>query len=287
MANAFTFGDPGLRNRLYEQEQCLKSESRGVQSVEVGARLLQALVAASAPMMLRDLAARANILPGQAHVYLTSFKKIGFVEQDRASGHYRIGPFAMRLAMARLHSDVLLQRGADTAAELSRDLGVAVTMTVWGCGAPTVMLVQEGPEEININLRPGRVYGVTTTATGRLFAAFRNDEQVQARIASEIKSSSRSTEQTRKFVAGFKAAVAVVRKSGYSIANGQPLPGINALAAPVFDDRGQLQFALTLVGRKSTLDVSADARPTKVLKARTVAIAEGLSKATPRVTAPA
>ena len=73
--------------------------------------------------MLRDLAAKANILPGQAHVYLTSFKKLGFVEQDRASGHYRIGPFAMRLAVARLHSDVMLQRGADTAAELSRDTG--------------------------------------------------------------------------------------------------------------------------------------------------------------------
>jgi DNA-binding IclR family transcriptional regulator len=265
----------------------LKSESRGVQSVEVGGRLLEALVAASAPMMLRDLAAQAKILPGQAHVYLTSFKKLGFVEQDRASGHYRIGPFAMRLAMARLRSDVLLQRGADTAAELSRDLGVAVTMTVWGCGAPTVMLVQEGPEEININLRPGRVYGVTTTATGRLFAAFRSDAEVQARIASEIKSSSRSTEQTRKFVTEFKAAVAVVKKFGYSIASGHPLPGVNALAAPVFDEHGQLQFALTLVGRQSTLDVGADARPTKVLKASTAAIAERLSKATARATAPA
>ena len=83
-------------------------ESRGVQSVEVGGRLLEVLVQEAAPMMLRDLAARANLAAAQAHVYLTSFKKLGFVEQDRSSGHYRIGPFAMRLAMARLHSAMIM-----------------------------------------------------------------------------------------------------------------------------------------------------------------------------------
>ncbi len=54
---------------------CDMAESRGVQSIEVGGRLLQALVDADAPMMLKDIASRAKIAPAQAHAYLVSFRK--------------------------------------------------------------------------------------------------------------------------------------------------------------------------------------------------------------------
>jgi DNA-binding IclR family transcriptional regulator len=243
-------------------------ESRGVQSVEVGGRLLEVLVAAASPMMLRDLAARADLLPGQAHVYLTSFKKLGFVEQDRASGQYRIGPFAMRLALARLHSDTLLQAGSDAAADLSRELGVSVTVTVWGSGAPTVILVREGPDEININLRPGRIFGVTSTATGRLFAAFRMGKDVEARISHEISSREQGADKEKAFLVSFRAAIAAAKKAGYTVAAGMPLPTINAIAAPVFDAAGTMQFALTIIGRASTLNIGFDARPLQVLQSR-------------------
>jgi DNA-binding IclR family transcriptional regulator len=271
MANRF----PDLVARQWVgREPGVAVESRGVQSVEVGGRLLDVLVAAAAPMMLRDLAARANIPAAQAHVYLTSFKKLGFVEQDRSSGHYRIGPFAMRLAMAKLHSDALLQRAADAASDLSTDLGVTVTLTVWGSGAPTVLLVRDGPEELTVNLRPGRVYAVTTTATGRLFAAFRAEDDVQTRISYEVDSGSRTPEEKKRLRAELKAAVAAARTHGYTIADGAPVPGHNALAAPVFDADGKMQLALTIVGRATTLDVSPGGRPIRVLKARALAITE-------------
>ena len=252
----------------------MAAESRGVQSVEIGGRLLEVLVEAAAPMMLRDLAARADLAAGQAHVYLTSFKKLGLVEQERGTGYYRIGPFAMRLAMARLHSDALLQRATDAISELSTNLGVAVTLTVWGSGAPTVLLVRDGPEDINVNLRPGRVFGVTTTATGRLFAAFRNAKDVQTRISYEIDSGPRTAEQKKTLRSDLKAAIATAKTYGYTVASGAPLPGINAVAVPVFDAGGEMQFALTIVGRSTTLDVGPEAGPIKVLKARALAIAE-------------
>jgi len=252
----------------------LPGESRGIQSVEVGGRLLEVLTEQAGPLMLRDLAERANLPAGQAHVYLTSFKKLGLVEQDRSSGRYRIGPFAMRLAMARLHSDALLQRATDAASDLSTNLGVTVTLTVWGSGAPTILLVRDGPEELTVNLRPGRVYGVTTTATGRLFAAFRTAKDLQTRISYEIDSRSRTPEEKRALRSNLKAAVVAARSQGYTIAKGAPTPGHNALAAPVFDAAGEMQLAITIVGRETTLDVSPDARPIKVLKARVLAIKE-------------
>jgi DNA-binding IclR family transcriptional regulator len=253
-------------------------ESRGVQSVEVGGRILEALVEAAEPMMLRDLAERAQLSAGQAHVYLTSLKKLGLVEQDRGNGLYCVGPFATRLAMARLHSDALLQRAADAAADLSADLGATVTLTVWGSGAPTVLLVRDGPEELTVNMRPGRVYGVTTTATGRLYAAFRSAGDLQARVSQEIESGSRTAEQKKILRAELKDEIASARALGYAVAAGVPLPGINSVAAPVLDAAREIQLALTVFGRAASLNVGAESRAVRTLKAKVLAIGEAIKE---------
>jgi DNA-binding IclR family transcriptional regulator len=249
-------------------------ESRGIQSVDVGGRLLVALVEASGSMMLRDLAEKANLAAGQAHVYLTSFKKLGLVEQDRGSGHYRLGPFATRLAMARLRSDAILQRAIDIAGGLSLDLGVTVTLTVWGSGAPTVLLVRDGPEELTVNLRPGRVYNIISTATGRLFAAFRTNDDVQTRIRYEIESGIRTIDQEKALLSELQLAIAEARVNGFAVAKGAPVPGINALAAPVLDAAGEIQLALTVIGRATTLDVSPEGRPIRLLKDAALSVSE-------------
>src|SRR3978361_911608 len=77
---------------------------RGVQSVEVGGRLLAVMASAGRALMLRDISGGAKVTPAQAHAYLVSFRKIGLVEQDRASGLYKLGPFALQLGLARLRS---------------------------------------------------------------------------------------------------------------------------------------------------------------------------------------
>jgi DNA-binding IclR family transcriptional regulator len=55
---------------------------QGVQSIEVGVPLLQALAEHGAPMMLRDLALRTGMPAAKAHRYLVSFVRTGLVVQD-------------------------------------------------------------------------------------------------------------------------------------------------------------------------------------------------------------
>lgn len=51
----------------------------GIQSVEVGHALLEALARARGPLMLRDLAAAAGMRAAKAHRYLVSFQRLGLV----------------------------------------------------------------------------------------------------------------------------------------------------------------------------------------------------------------
>src|SRR5256885_2000564 len=75
---------------------------RGIQSVEVGGQLLKALARTGRRMALKDLAREAGMTAAKAHPYLVSFCKLGLMEQDRASGHYGLGPLAIQMGLISL-----------------------------------------------------------------------------------------------------------------------------------------------------------------------------------------
>ena len=54
----------------------------------------------------------------------------------------------------------------------------------------------------------------------------------------------------------FAQEVAEARSLGYATAIGSPIPGINAVSAPVFDHTGQMQLAVTLIGSAASVDVA-------------------------------
>lgn len=231
---------------------------RGVQSIEVGGRLLGVLVAAGRPMMLRDIAAGADVTPAQAHAYLVSFRKLGLMEQDSATGRYQLGPFALQLGLARMRAFNPLRFAGEAAAQLSADLGLMVTVTVWGSFGPTIVQVLEAADQVHVNLRAGAVYSLTGTATGRVFGAFLPGSALAPRLEDELAEGARRQRigalATRE---RFTLEVALVRQQGYAVAEGSPVPGINGLAAPVFDHGGQLQLVITLIGPAGVVGTAA------------------------------
>jgi hypothetical protein len=77
-------------------------QRQGIQSIEVGTRLLRALAANGRAMMLRDIARNAGMPAAKAHRYLVSFMRMGLVEQDANTGRYDLGEFALELGLASL-----------------------------------------------------------------------------------------------------------------------------------------------------------------------------------------
>ena len=80
----------------------MDKERAGIQSVEVGFSLVEALTRSRGPLMLKDLAAEANMSAAKAHRYLVSFQRIGLVAQDERTSRYDLGPAAIKLGLAAL-----------------------------------------------------------------------------------------------------------------------------------------------------------------------------------------
>ncbi len=82
-----------LKQPALADDSVEEKKQRGVQSVEVGGRLLAALSA---------LAEAAQLSMAQAHTYLVSLTRLGLVKHDALSGNYEPGPLALRLGLLNL-----------------------------------------------------------------------------------------------------------------------------------------------------------------------------------------
>lgn len=210
-------------------------EQRGIQSVEVGGQLLQALADLGRPLALKDLAASAGMSPAKAHPYLVSFGKLGLVQQDPTTGRYGLGPMARQLGLIGLQQVDAVRLGSEALPALALELGHTVGLAVWGHQGPTIVRVEPGPGAVFVNMRHGVVVSVRGTASGRLFAAW-------ARPA------------TRR-LAGLDAAEAArIREAGVAVAPDGLVKGISAAAAAVFDATGDLVLALIAIGPSAVFD---------------------------------
>ncbi|ODV12002.1 MAG: IclR family transcriptional regulator [Rubrivivax sp. SCN 70-15] len=230
------------------------NQQRGIQSVEVGGRLLLALADVGRPMALKDLALAAGMSPAKAHPYLVSFGKLGLIAQDAASGHYGLGPLAMQLGLISLQQFDPVRLATARLPGLALATGQTVAIAVWGNRGATIVRIEEAPSAVHVNMRHGTVMSLRGTASGRLFAAYLARDAVLA-AAPEA-----------RFDAAFERELAAVRRVGLAHTVDAAVPGVSALAAPVFDGSGAIVLSLTAIGATAALDVSAQGAPALALR---------------------
>lgn len=250
--------DSGSAVSLYDGDgaDARPGKGRGVQSVEIGGRLLGLLAAGSQPMMLRDLAQAAELTPGQAHAYMTSLRKLDMVEQD-ASGRYRLGPFALHLGLARLRATDPYKLASEAVVGLAEQLNLMVAVTVWGTHGPTIVLVQESSNYIHANVRAGGMFTVTGTATGKVFAAYLPPQLVAPVVEEELRAAQKGWREVGALSGkALEQEVGKVRRDGIAATTDLPVPGISALSAPIFNHSGHLQLAITIIGPTPKIDVT-------------------------------
>ncbi|WP_310734684.1 IclR family transcriptional regulator [Azohydromonas caseinilytica] len=230
--------------------------SRGIQSIEVGGQLLLALAHHGRPMALKDLAREAGMAPAKAHPYLVSFGKLGLIEQEAGSGRYGLGPLALQLGLISLQQFDPVRLATPLIEELALSTGHTMSIAVWGNRGPTIVRVAEAPSPVHVAMRHGTVMSLRGTASGWLFAAYRAREEVQAVLAQELALGGFNGAPLDG--AAFEAQLAEVRRQGMARVVDQAIPGVSALAAPVFDGSGALLLSITGIGPSATFDTAWD-----------------------------
>lgn len=226
-----------------------EKQRQGIQSIEVGTRLLRALAAHGRPMMLRDLAKTAEMPAAKAHRYLVSFIRMGLVEQDNQTGRYDLGAFSLELGLASLARLDAVRLATPILEDLCERIGETVALGMLGNHGPTIVRWVEAGGPITVTLRAGTVLPLINSATGRAFLAYCRTPYFKKLAERDLRASALDNGQNlTALVRDLTSIVGEIRLHGISRASGSLTPGINGFAAPVFDHTGNMVGTVTSLG---------------------------------------
>ncbi len=266
-----------LVNRDNPSPSPAESTSKGIQSVEVGVGLLRALAQSQSALSLSALASAAQMAPAKAHKYLASYLRSGLISQDRAGGHYDLGPFALELGFAAMRRLDVVELSRPTLENLRDQLSTSAALAVWANQGPTIIRSAEPLNLMTSHIRIGTVMPILTSSFGRCFAAYLDrritQDMMRAELAQPDGLAARSGIQTIEQV---ESMLAEIRTHGVSSATTLVDPGRVALSAPVFNHDGQMVAAVVTVGAAGQFDTTWSGSPAKTLTAATRALSRQL-----------
>jgi DNA-binding IclR family transcriptional regulator len=244
-----------------------RAKARGIQSVVIGFRVLEAIAEATGPLALKDLVAATGMAASKLRFYLVSFMELGLVSQDPASGHYSLGPGAVKLGIAALEKVDVVRTSRSEMRALADTLGYTVFLAVWGTHGPTVVDRVDGRNRTVLEIRVGSVLPVSASAIGWVFAAFMPKSATSVLLKREAKegigpwgSSSDS---------GLAELQGEIQRTRLAIAPGTLLTGFTAVASPILDRSQSPLAVISVIGPIGRMDDSRKGAVAKTLGALT------------------
>ncbi|MBF6987882.1 MULTISPECIES: IclR family transcriptional regulator [Cupriavidus] len=243
---------------------------RGIQSLDSTGQLLGALVAAGRPLALRDLALAAGMPPAKAFPHLVSLQKTGLLARD-AAGNYLCGPLGLELGLVALQRLSPTREAEPEVIELAGTTGLSVAMAVLGPMGPTVVRLEESARPQHVSLRVGTVLSLVHTAIGRTVAAHLPGNVLAGLLQTDyLRMAGAAVGQVLgedgKPAPDYAARLAKVREAQIDNALSHPVPGIDTLAAPVFDHTGSLALVIAVMGSSGSFDSGTEGAPAALVR---------------------
>lgn len=220
-------------------------DGNAVRSVDRAASLLLALGDSPASAGVTELARRLGLHKSTASRLLATLEKRGLVEQDDETGKYRLGLVVIRLAE---QAERTLDLRGLALPELERLARLTHETTGLGQidGDQLLTVAQvDGPNLVAVGDWTGRATPLHCVASGKVLMATLPEREVVRIVKRGLP---RYTERTMVDLEPLLEELARIRRRGYATAIGEFEAGLNAVAAPVRDARGEVIAAVDIWG---------------------------------------
>ncbi|TKC87830.1 IclR family transcriptional regulator [Trinickia terrae] len=259
---------PSRKHGTIDAADAAAKPQRGINSLDTTGELLAALVGSGERLSLRDLAAAADMAPAKAFPHLVSLLKIGLLSRDD-DGFFEAGPLALELGLIALQRLAPTREAEPEIVELASATGLSVAMAVLGPLGPTVVRLEEAAQPQHVSLRVGTVMSLVNTAIGRTFAAHLSADALAPLFAQDgLRLAGAAPGDIFEDAANPGALLAPlarrfarIREEGIDTALSKPVPGIDSLAAPVFDHTGGICLVIALMGSTGSFDCGTHGEP--------------------------
>lgn len=226
-----------------------------MQSVGVAFALVEELAAASEPLGVSELARRLDHTKARVHRHLAALRELGLVEQGPATDRYRPGWKLFRLGIALADSFDLRRVARRHLLRLHDEVEQTVVLAMPAAGQITIVDAVQSRNDVAITVRPGSVIPVESSAMGRVILAFQEGGADGAAVAARLPR---------------------IRERWLEVAVNERIPGIAAIAAPVFDEADQIAASIGIVTMQAVMSDPPEAALAAALKEAAAALSAEL-----------
>ena len=244
-----------MTNRQVDQSDATaprQARRSRVQAAGTGMSVLKGLSRLGGRGNLKALADHIGQSPAKVHRYLASLLDEGLVAQDPVSQQYYLGPEAIQIGIAAMRQADPLRSVDPALVQLRLAHGVTCFVAVMGNHGPTIVKMEEPGLPVTINVRVGSVLPLLWSATGRVFLGMLDDLQVRQLAQKELAQAAGRPRLRGQDPVG--QLCRAIRKNGMAAIRDTYLPGISAVAAPVYDHAGRVCCVITALGASGGFD---------------------------------
>ncbi|MER5866447.1 IclR family transcriptional regulator [Kitasatospora sp. NPDC002040] len=221
----------------------------GAQAVTRALGLLHCFRDNAGDLSASDLARRMELSVSTSHRLARTLVAAGFLEQDRGTARYRLGPSVAELGQLSLHQRGL-HRAAPELAALSATTAATADLAIRSGGHAVILVGGSVQPSTGLGLRRP----LHSTALGKVLLAWARPGEDDLTALPPLDA---RTDRTIVDPAVLAAELDRVRAAGYALNDGESAYGVRTLGIPVLDATGHAHSALAV---RSTPDVLTDAR---------------------------
>jgi IclR family pca regulon transcriptional regulator len=227
------------------------------QSLERGLAILSAFSSARPLLGVSDLAREVGLSRSSAHRYIATLAALGYLEQDRATRRYRLGPRVLDLGFSAINSMELRQLASADLQDLSDATGHTVNMAV--LDGIDVLYIERcrsssrSQRDIDLNLHVGSKLPSYCTSMGKVLLADLPPVELEERLAQM--DLARRGPNTITARARLREELARVRVEGVAVNNEELAYGLRSIAVGVRGADGNTVAAINLAVHSSLVSM--------------------------------
>lgn len=213
-------------------------------------KVLDLLASSSAELSRLEVAQALSIPMPTAHRLLATLCQSGLVEQDPSTRRYRLTAKALWVGAAFLLHSPVYRASFVFMQDLARKINGMVHLGILE-GDAILFLHSAGlPDTVYLFADIGERHPAHATAMGKAILAYRPKEEAAA-IFSRVPAA--CTGRTITAVEAFLKELRRTRETGYAVNDEELMEGVRAVAAPIFNKKGEVVASISISGSSVNL----------------------------------
>ncbi|MBT0668133.1 IclR family transcriptional regulator [Novosphingobium profundi] len=237
----------------------MAEDRSGVKSLNLALDVLEVIATAEEDMGVTEVAARLGLTKATVYRHLQTLVERDYLAQDSRNARYRLGVQCQLLGQLSGNRIDLRSASEEVSRWLREKTGLSVVVSALRARSVLVLTTLAAKSPIQIQVRPGSDLPLQTSAQGRVALAFGRPSLVSY---ARRQNWEMSTPYTLRDWNALEEKIVQTRLRGWGDAPEELALGLNAIAAPIFDDSEECVGTIAVVGLIQSLPREASAAVT-------------------------